>query len=121
MRSLGKVPGGAETVVLGMLQALGEDGTLLMPALSYAHIDAENPVFDVLNTPSCVGALPEYFRTRPGTIRSVHPTHSVCGVGIQAESLLKNHHLDTTPCGEHSPLSRITFHARKISIPLEFD
>jgi len=35
LRSLGKVPGGAETVVRGLLHALGEKGTLLMPALSY--------------------------------------------------------------------------------------
>jgi len=77
LRSLGKVPGGAETVVRGLLYALGENGTLLTPALSYASVGVNNPVFDVLHTPSCVGALPEYFRTRPGTIRSVHPTHSV--------------------------------------------
>ena len=107
LRSLGKVPGGAETVVRGLLQALGEDGTLLMPALSYAHVHVDKPVFDVLNTSSCVGALPEYFRTRPGTIRSVHPTHSVSGVGAKAESLLKEHYLDTTPCGEHSPFRRL--------------
>ena len=107
LRSLGKVPGGAETVVRGLLRALGEDGTLLMPALSYAYIHVDNPVFDVLNTSSCVGALPEYFRTRPGTIRSVHPTHSVSGVGAKAESLLKEHYLDTTPCGEHSPFRRL--------------
>ena len=107
LRSLGKVPGGAETVVCGLLRALGKNGTLLMPALSYAHVDANNPVFDVLNTPSCIGTLPEYFRTRTGTIRSVHPTHSVCGVGQKAESLLKEHYLDTTPCGEHSPFRRL--------------
>lgn len=107
LRSLGKVTGGAETVVRGLLCALGENGTLLIPALSYAHVDANNPVFDVLNTSSCVGALPEYFRTRPGTIRSVHPTHSVSGVGAKAESLLEEHYLDTTPCGEHSPFYRL--------------
>ncbi|MBM3241244.1 AAC(3) family N-acetyltransferase [Candidatus Poribacteria bacterium] len=107
LRSLGKVPGGAETIVRGLLHALGENGTLIMPALSYAHVDVNNPVFDVLNTRSCVGALPEYFRTLPGTIRSVHPTHSVSGVGAKAESLLKEHYLDITPCGEHSPFRRL--------------
>ena len=91
LRSLGTVPGGAETVVCGLLRALGENGTLLMPALSYASVGINNPIFDVLHTPSCVGALPEYFRTRPSTIRSVHPTHSVCGVGSKAESLLNEH------------------------------
>ncbi len=107
LRSLGAVSGGAETVVRGLLRALGGNGTLLMPALSYTYTGVNNPVFDLLHTPSCIGALPEYFRTRPGTIRSVHPTHSVCGVGTKTESLLKEHHLDTTPCGEHSPFRRL--------------
>jgi aminoglycoside 3-N-acetyltransferase len=107
LRSVGKVAGGAETVVRGMLRALGENGTLLMPALSYATVDLNNPVFHHQKTPACVGALPEYFRTRPGTIRSIHPTHSVSGVGSMAESLLKDNHLDSTPCGPHSAFHRL--------------
>ncbi len=107
LRPLGPVPGGAETVVRGWLEALGPEGTLLMPALSYEHVTPDQPVFDVATTPSNVGALPEYFRTRPGTRRSVHPTHSVCGVGPRAEELLQSHGLDTTPCGSHSPFGRL--------------
>lgn len=102
LKSMGPVPGGPETVILGLLQALGPEGTLLLPALSYATVHAGNPVFDVLHTPSCIGAIPEYFRTRPGTIRSVSPTHSVCGVGLRAEELLSSQQLDDTPCGPHS-------------------
>jgi len=107
LRSLGPVPNGAETVVRAFLRALGEEGTLLMPALSYAHVNAGQLVFDVLRTPSCVGALPEYFRTRAGTLRSMHPTHSVAGIGPLAESLLAGHEADTTPAGSHSPFSRL--------------
>ena len=81
LRSLGRVPGGAETVVRGLLAALGEDGTLLMPALTYEFVRSHNPVFDVRGTPSNVGLIPEDFRLRPGTQRSIHPTHSVCAVG----------------------------------------
>ena len=103
LRALGHVPGGAETVILGLLDALGPGGTLLMPALSYDHVTRKHPVFDVRRTPSNVGAIPEFFRTRPGTRRSVHPTHSVCGVGSLADALLADHHLDSTPCGSHSP------------------
>jgi aminoglycoside 3-N-acetyltransferase len=103
LRALGPVPGGAETVVHGLLEALGPDGTLLMPALSYARVTPEQPLFDVRLTPSNVGALPETFRTRPGTLRSVHPTHSVCGVGRLAAPLLKRHIEDRTPCGPRSP------------------
>ena len=107
LRSLGDFENRAEVITDALLQALGPDGTLLMPALSYVSVTPENPVFDVLNTPSCVGALTEYFRTRPGVQRSVHPTHSVTGIGARADELLSSHHLDTTPVGEHSPFARV--------------
>jgi aminoglycoside 3-N-acetyltransferase len=103
LKALGPLPDGPETAIRGMLHALGPDGTLLFPALSYATVNAANPVFDVVRTPSCVGVLPEYFRKRPGTLRSVNPTHSVCGVGAKATRLLGEHQLDDTPCGPHSP------------------
>ena len=54
---------------------LGEKATLLMPALSYEIVTKENPVFDQVKTPSNVGFQTEYFRTQPGVLRSVHPTH----------------------------------------------
>ena len=107
LKSLGAESGGAAGVVDALLAALGEKGTLLMPALSYATVTPDHPVFDVRATPSCVGWLPEYFRTRPGTLRSVHPTHSVCGVGRRAEDLLSRHSLDTTPVGENSPFTQL--------------
>jgi len=107
LASLGHVPGGAETVAAGLLEALGADGTLLMPALSYEHVHAGQPRFDVRRTPSNVGTIPEHFRTRPGTRRSLHPTHSVCGVGPGAAEILGEHHLGRTPCGPHSPFRRV--------------
>jgi aminoglycoside 3-N-acetyltransferase len=107
LSSLGELPGGPETVVRALLEAVGTSGTLLMPALSYNHVNAGSPVFDVLNTPSNVGAIPEHFRKRRRTLRSVHPTHSACGVGPAAEAILADHHLDSTPAGLHSPLRRL--------------
>ena len=103
LRPLGDVPGGAETVIRALLEVVGPEGTLLMPALSYKYVTPVQPVFNVKLTPACVGALPEYFRMRAGTLRSIHPTHSVCGIGRLAERMLGNHILDTTPCGPHSP------------------
>lgn len=103
LKSLGYVPKGPETFIKGVLAAIGEKGTLLVPSLSYIHVDETNPVFDLLNTPSDVGAVSEYFRKMPGTIRSINPTHSVCGIGALAEEILKNHSKDETPCGENSP------------------
>lgn len=105
LRSLGTVPGGAETVIRGLLEAVGEGGTLLMPALSYATVSAKQPLFHALWTASCVGAIPEAFRTRPGTLRSVHPTHSVCACGVRAAELISRHHEDRTPVGSNSPFA----------------
>jgi aminoglycoside 3-N-acetyltransferase len=103
LRSLGTVPGGAETVICGLLACLAERGTLLLPALSYMAVGRQQPRFDLLRTPSCVGLIPETFRTMPGVRRSLHPTHSVCALGPAAAALLDGHHLDRTPVGEHSP------------------
>ena len=110
LRSLGlpsSMPSRAEVALLGLMDALGPRGTLLMPALSYETVGAHNPVFDVHNTPGCVGALPEAFRLRPGVLRSVHPTHSVCGAGPRAQLLLEGHIHDATPVGPRSPFARL--------------
>jgi aminoglycoside 3-N-acetyltransferase len=107
LRPFGFVPGGAETIIQGLLTVLGAGGTLLMPALSYGTVIPQNPAFDVRHTPVCVGAIAEAFRCRPGTSRSLHPTHSVCAVGALADEFLLPHALDATPCGEHSPFHRL--------------
>ena len=107
LKSLGPVPGGPETVILGLLEALGPAGTLLLPALSYSFVTPQDPAFDVNATKSCVGAIPEFFRTRPGTIRSVHPTHSVAATGPRAQELLGDHLEDTTPVGPHSAFRKM--------------
>jgi aminoglycoside 3-N-acetyltransferase len=107
LSALGAVPGGADTVIAALGDALGDAGTLLMPALSYLHVDAARPVFDLRATPSNVGAIPERFRLAPGTLRSAHPTHSVCARGPLAQRLLADHHLDRTPCGPRSAFSRL--------------
>ena len=107
-RELVRLPNcGADLLIDAFLETLGPDGTLLLPALSYKSVHADQPLFDVRSTPSCVGSIPEIFRRRGGTLRSVHPTHSVCGVGRRAEELLRDHHLDTTPVGPRSAFRRL--------------
>jgi aminoglycoside 3-N-acetyltransferase len=101
-----------ELILSALLEMLGESGTLLMPALSYQQDPPA--VHDTNATPSCVGFLAEYVRKRPGTLRSVHPTHSVCGLGGQAHAWLDDHILDNTPCGPHSPFSKLPLHKAKI-------
>ena len=103
LKSFGHVEGGAQTVIDALLSYLAPNGTLLMPGLSYMHVHKSHPIFDIRNTPSCVGIIPETFRQMGGVLRSMHPTHSVCGMGNRAKELLNHHHKDHTPCGENSP------------------
>jgi len=107
LKSIGKIEGGPEIVIQGLIECVGEVGTLLMPALSYESVTKDQPIFKVKETPSCVGALTEYFRKREGTFRSLHPTHSIAALGINAEFFIKNHEKDSTPVGPNSPLSKL--------------
>jgi aminoglycoside 3-N-acetyltransferase len=94
-------------VVETLKAAVGETGTLLFPALSYEAVGAENPAFDVRHTPSCVGAMPEWFRQQPGVCRSMSPTHSVCAWGANAVDITSGQQQDNTPVGAHSPFRRL--------------
>jgi aminoglycoside 3-N-acetyltransferase len=117
LKSLGNPDCTPRTVIEGLMAAIGEEGTLLLPALSYATVGPKQATttFDVANTPSCVGAVPEWFRTSfPGVARSVHPTHSVCAVGPRTVQMLADHQLDNTPCGEHSAFRRLPLVGGKI-------
>lgn len=114
LKSMGHVPGGAKTVIYGLLDAIGHEGTLLMPALTFMFVSPEQPLFDPDVTPSCVGAIPEFFRTMARTIRSIHPTHSVCGIGPRAAKMLGNHVVDTSPVGEYSPFRLLPLVGGKI-------
>lgn len=107
LNAVGKFENRAEILIDTILEVLGPRGTLLMPTLSYRTVTRENPVFDQQSTPSCVGGLTEYFRCRAGTQRSLHPTHSVAGIGDRVEYFLLDHAKDYTPCGPNSPFSKL--------------
>lgn len=112
LRSLGEAMP-ADIVIAGLRRALGTGGTLAMPTLSYEAVDADNPMFDTEETPSCVGSLSEVFRRQQGVVRSLHPTHSAAAIGPNTSDLLVGHENDHTPCGEHSPFARLpSLHGR---------
>lgn len=103
-----------DDVIDALKETLGEKGTLILPALSWANVTKDDPVFDVNETPVCVGFLPEYFRRLPGVRRSVHPTHSCCAVGYDVEYFLGDHEKDDTPVGPNSPFRRLAERGGKI-------
>ena len=85
MTPIGFVEGGAETVARALLEAVGEEGTLVAPAFCFAHEIEEIPVIDPASDRSEMGKISEAIRTLPGARRSTAYRHSLSAVGKHAE------------------------------------
>ncbi|MFF2366758.1 aminoglycoside N(3)-acetyltransferase [Streptomyces sp. NPDC058122] len=125
LSALGWVNGGPVAVVQGLLDALGPDGTLVVPTQSgdlsdpalwsrppvpeewWPAIRATMPAYDPRVTPSRgVGVIPETVRNWPGALRSAHPETSFAAVGPGAAAVVGGHAADCR-LGERSPLARL--------------
>ncbi|MBI4182456.1 MAG: AAC(3) family N-acetyltransferase [Proteobacteria bacterium] len=101
-----------------LMDAIGPDGTLLVPTYSYRCANPDN-AFVVEETESEVGPFTEWLRRRPGTLRSVHPVFSVAGVGRHAADILAN--TGRAAFGPGSPFGRLArFGARFVSLGVPF-
>jgi len=122
---LGFVAGGAQAVVMALVEVVGPTGTLMMPTHSadlsdpapwqhppvpqswWETLRQEMPAFDPRLTPTHqMGAIVDCFRHLPGVLRSSHPTVSAAAVGPQAAVLIDGHGLDCG-LGESSPQARL--------------
>jgi len=102
MKSLGRVDGGPAAVVAALQEAVGERGTLLMPVFTAPQPDG---VFHAAEAPSRTGLITETFRTAPGAVRSLHPTHSVAAGGARAGEFVEGHER-TSGLGVGSPFHK---------------
>ena len=96
MKTIGWVEGGADAVLDAFLETIGDDGTLVLPGLcmyDFATMNAEaiQKAWDIHNTPTYTGKIPETFRNRPGVVRSDNATHSVTAIGKYAQEITKDH------------------------------
>ena len=125
LRQVGRVDGGAATLLTAIMEVAGPEATLVVPTQTTlnsltsrafrsatAGLDAEErarfiaamPGFDPASTPSTgMGAFAEYVRTRPSAVRSSHPHTSFAALGPRAGACTSVHDLACL-LGERSPL-----------------
>ncbi len=125
LSSLGFVCGGAQVIIEALLECVGKEGTIMMPAQSWKNLDPEAgvhweeskewwqiirdnwPAYDKKITPTnTMGAVAEMFRGWPGTLRSDHPARSVSAYGKYAKYLTQNHDLSNI-FGDGSPIGKL--------------
>jgi aminoglycoside 3-N-acetyltransferase len=125
LSSVGWVCGGPQAVAMALLRALGESGTLVMPAHSGDVSDPAEwqnppvpkewiqaiydnmPAYEPQKTPTRgMGRIAELFRSFPGTLRSGNPLLSFSANGRHAAHITENHPL-TPQLGMGSPLGKL--------------
>jgi len=122
---MGWVVGGAHAVILALEEAIGPDGTLVMPGFTgsltepsgwrdppvpeewWQIIRDNQPAFDKeLSSLREIGIVAETFRKQTGTLRSYHPHASFLARGPLAKAITDNQPLDFC-LGDGSPLETI--------------
>jgi aminoglycoside 3-N-acetyltransferase len=125
LSAIGYVVGGAQAVVLALLDVLGTEGTLVAPTHSgdlsdpsrwenppvpvdwWPVIRETMPAFDASLTPTRkMGIIAEVIRHLPQASRSAHPAVSFCAVGPNAKMITSEHGL-AFGFDETSPLARL--------------
>ncbi|MCL2377888.1 MAG: AAC(3) family N-acetyltransferase [Defluviitaleaceae bacterium] len=98
-KAIGQVEGRGDTVLDALIEYM-QPGLLILPSHTWGNVNVKNnPIMDVIHTPTCVGVLTELFRKRDGVHRSLHPTHSLAARGTDAESFISGEEHIKTPCG----------------------
>lgn len=125
LSKIGYVCGDECALIKALLEAVGSDGTIVMPSHTtvlsnpedwvkppvpeewFETIINEMPPFDILCTPTFgIGRVPEVFRKFSNTLRSNHPQGSFTANGKMADYIVYKHEL-TPQFGDDSPLGSL--------------
>jgi len=84
MRTVGRVAGGASSIIDALLELVGPTGTLVVPSYTFAHEAEADPIIDPRNDPAEMGIITETARLRPDALRSTAFRHSFAAIGRRA-------------------------------------
>ena len=97
LKSFGYVEGGADTVIDGAIDSVGESGTVVVPTF-VQKVNGESATYrtrleawNIHSSPSDVGYITEVFRQRPEAVRSDHCCDSLAAIGADAEAAMGGH------------------------------
>lgn len=96
------VEGGPEGLIAALQTAIGTQGTLVMPSMSY---DDDHPFEKRLSPCPEMGVVADTFWRLPGVMRSDN-NHAFAAAGPLAETILAPHPMDV-PHGLNSPVGRV--------------
>ena len=103
--------GSPALLIATLQQAVGPQGTLLMPSSPYTgsteqYLEA-GETFDVRRTPSQMGLVSEIFRRQKGTHRSLNPAHPILARGRLSSWFVEGHESCVYSCGPGSPFEKM--------------
>ncbi len=113
LSAFGWIDGGAETVIEALKEAVGPEGTFLLPAFTSPFVflggPNRNPAYRPFDPADLkriwTGALPKTLLVKyPSAAKSGHITHEWCGLGKLADKACSAHLPDDPPMGKRSPL-----------------
>jgi aminoglycoside 3-N-acetyltransferase len=109
LSQIGNVQNGAITVIESLMEAVGPEGTVLMPVFGAPVTENTEScsIIDLRTAKSKVGSITEAFRAMPGVKRSSHPFTSISAWGKHAEYLTSGHQNAPQNCHADSPLGRL--------------
>ena len=97
LKSFGWVDNGADTVIDSALEAVGPEGTIVVPTF-VQRVDGERAPYAVRRkawnigtSPSDVGHITEVLRKRPDAVRSDHCCDPMAAIGAEAATAMASH------------------------------
>ena len=92
LRAIGKIEGGAETLIDSFIEVVGDEGTIISDSFISTQLkSSKDKRLTDQETPSYAGAFTNAMVKHPKSVRSTHPIQKFVAIGKMAEELMNNH------------------------------